>query len=157
MQTPKLGFSSSTWNHLLELSTPTIKVGSFFLPALVSPMQFDALLLSSHTLKLVISSSPILGEMGRGRQRGGKEKEDLLHLYCRKPIWTHIGQWTSLSQIAGPHWQPNLSPWSLTPQPSKLQIIPVFLCPLLRVCYGGPTHTSKPVKGTERRLEQPRP
>lgn len=49
-------------------------VGSFFLPALVSLMQFDALLLSSYTLKIVILLSPILEEMGRRRQEGRKRK-----------------------------------------------------------------------------------
>lgn len=132
-------------------------VGSFFLPALVSLMQFDALLLSSYTLKIVIMLSPILEEMGRRRQERRKRKRGSSALALQE---THLNTGRivdfSKSDSKAPLAAKSVS---LIFDPSAFQIAnnTCYLRPLLSVCYGGPTHTSKPVRGTEQRLEQPRP
>lgn len=120
-------------------------------------MQFDSLLLNSYTLKMAISSSPILEEMGRGRQKGRKRKRGSSPLALQE---THMNAY-SIVEVSKSDSRAPLAAKSVSLifDPSAVQITnnTCYLRPLLSVCYGGPTHTSKPVKGTEQRLEQPRP
>lgn len=107
-------------------------VGFFFLPALVSLMQFDTLLLSSYTLKIVIWSFPILEEMGRGRQKGRKRKRGSSALALQE---THLNTYRkvdlSKSDSRAPLAAKSVSLIFDPPQPSKLQIIPVIYAPYL--------------------------